>query len=115
VTPVPSVPRPQSAEEREACADAFLADIREMCALIAEADRYGATSGMEESYRALRSRLALAYQALSRDVEFPHAGFHGCGFEMILGPHTLEGLVRNSGVRAIERLSEVWRSVCPAV
>ena len=92
----------------DVCVEAFLVDIRAMCSLIGEASRYGTTAAMEEEYRRLRKSLTLGYRTLALQP----SGFHGCGFEMILGSYSLEGLVRNSGVRAIERLGEVWRSLC---
>jgi hypothetical protein len=109
-----ALPKPKTSDEKDACSDAFLGDLRAICALIGEAHRYGATTAMEEEYRRLRTCLSAGYRALVRVTEgaaLPAAGFHGCGFEMILGNYSLEGLVRNSGVRAVERLSEVWRSL----
>ncbi len=106
-----ALPKPKSSEEKEARSDAFLGDLRAMCALIGEAHRYGATTAMEDEYRRLRTCLSAGYRALE-GVSMAAGGFHGCGFEMILGNYSLEGLVRNSGVRAVERLSEVWRTVC---
>lgn len=85
-----------------------MVDIRAMCSLIGEASRYGTTVAMEAEYRRLRQSLSSGYRTLA----LKPSGFHGCGFEMILGSYSLEGLVRNSGVRAIERLGEVWRSLC---
>ncbi len=110
-----ALPKPRASEEKEACADALFGDLRAVCALIGEAHRYGATTAMEDEYRRLRTSLSSSYRALTRIVgngSMPAGGFHGCGFEMILGNYSLEGLVRNSGVRAVERLSEVWRTVC---
>ncbi len=110
-----ALPVPRAQEEREECADAFLGDLRAVSTLIGEAHRYGATTAMEDEYRRLRTSLSSSYRALTRIIggdAIPASGFHGCGFEMILGNYSLEGLVRNSGVRAVERLSEVWRTVC---
>lgn len=100
----------------ESTPDEFFADLRAMCALIDEADRYGTTHSMEEEYRRLRSCLSLGFKSLVEQYpDVLHAGgFHGCGFEMILSSYNLDALVRNSGRRAVDRLSEVWRAVCAA-
>jgi hypothetical protein len=113
-----ALPPPKASDDAVACTDAFLGDLRAMCALIGEADRYGATRAMEEEYRRLRTELSIGYRALLAQLDpsvLPPSGFHGCGFEMILGNYSLEGLVRNSGRRAVERLTEVWRQLCPTV
>ena len=93
--------------------DEFFADLRAMCSLIDEADRYGTTLSMEEEYRRLRTSLAQGFRSISS--RYPEVrsggGFHGCGFEMILSSHNLDALVRNSGRRAVERLTDVWRAV----
>lgn len=90
--------------------------MRAMCALIDEADRYGTTPSMEEEYRRLRSCLSLGFRSL--EAQYPDVlsagGFHGCGFEMILSSYDLDALVRNSGRRAVDRLTDVWRAVCAA-
>jgi hypothetical protein len=118
VGPALALPRPQEPAEPEACTEAFLVDVRAMCALIGEANRYGTTVAMEEEYRRLRSELAIGYYALLSQLgpeSLPPTGFHGCGFEMILGSYSLEWLVRNSGAGAVERLTDVWRTLCPVV
>ena len=99
-----------------ATTEEFFADLRAMCALIDEASRYGTTCSMEEDYRRLRSSLSQGYRSVSSI--YPGVGggggFHGCGFEMILSAHNLDSLVRNSGRRAVDRLTDVWRAVSAA-
>lgn len=108
-----TVPVPQTE-----CVAAFLDDLRAMCALIDEAGRYGATQAMGAEYRRLRSRLARGFQDVSKELPegaMAVEGFHGCGFEMILVSYDLDALVRGSGRKAVERLSQVWRAVHAAV
>ncbi|HXH61860.1 MAG TPA: hypothetical protein VNI20_10945 [Fimbriimonadaceae bacterium] len=92
----------------------FLADVHAMCALIGEAGRYGTTATMEQQYRVLRSRLTSAYRALSEQAQRALegvGGFHGCGFEMILGNYSLDNLARGPGAKCVDRLNEVWRRI----
>jgi hypothetical protein len=73
---------------------------------------------MGAEYRRLRSRLARGFQDVSKELPdgaMAVEGFHGCGFEMILVSYDLDALVRGSGRRAVERLSQVWRAVHAAV
>jgi hypothetical protein len=112
----PLYDQPLGDPNKDATTEEFFADLRAMCSLIDEADRYGTTVSMEEEYRRLRSSLASGFRSVASRYPAVRAGggFHGCGFEMILASHNLDALVRNSGRRAVERLTEVWRAVSAA-
>lgn len=94
--------------------ESFLIDLKAMCQLIEEATKYGTTVTLESEYLALRKNLSAGYRFTSTalgDVVVPLAGFHGCGFEMILGHYSLDALCQAAPRRTVALLREVNKTI----
>lgn len=81
-----------------------------LCELIEEAMRYGTTQTLEAQYLSLRAQASRAYRDASADPQndgLLPSGFHGCGFDMVLCPYSLDTLIQGSPKKTLARLRGV--------
>ena len=76
--------------------------LRQLRSVIGEANRYGASPGLEAEFSALRSRVLRAHAQLRRNVR---TEFGGSDLENALATHSLEALLTRNIRQVLERLA----------